>query len=103
MKYNIIFIVLLIFLIPISSAFGEEHVSKSNESKSDYILNVHTESKKYLTGHSPVIFGTIYDNQFNPDTRKIKISITDDKQNSVYEGLKLINSLQNNSVMTQIC
>jgi len=85
MKYNNIFILLLIFLIPISSAFGEEHVSKSNGLESDYILNVHTESLKYLTGHIPVIFGTIYDNQTNPDTKKIKISITNDKQESVYE------------------
>ena len=87
MKYNNIFILLLIFIIPISSAFGETHPeAEPTMIESDYILNVHTESKKYLTGHNPVIFGTIYDSQANPDTRKIKISITDDKQNSVYEA-----------------
>ena len=87
MKYNNIFILSLILIIPISSAFGEtQPEDESTMIESDYILNVHTESKKYLTGHSPVIFGTIYDNQLNPDTKKIKISITDNEGKSVYEA-----------------
>jgi len=94
MKYNNIFILLLILIIPISSAFGETHPEAELEAKptmieSDYILNVHTESSKYLTGHSPVIFGTIYDVNLKPDTKKINISIIYNNTNSIYEASTL--------------
>ena len=81
MEQNKILILLLLFLVPISNAHGQNEPTKT-----DYILNVHTENSKYLTGQVPVIFGTIYDNNGNPLTTKINLSVYIDKEFPEYES-----------------
>lgn len=87
MKYLMIFIILVIFIIPISNVFAQSDITNSEITDSDYILTLNTENSKYIPGQIPIIFGTVYNvGNSTSDNIQIIIVITDSKDNPVYES-----------------
>ena len=88
-KYLLLIFGLLLF-VPLNSGFGQlpdESIQKQFEEVEfgDLILSIRTDAGRYISGHTPVILGSVQDIDGTPITTKVNLLIKDQNSNVVHQ------------------